>query len=138
MLLTDQQKEVLVGSLLGDGRLECRSKCGTARFRVHHAESQRELVIWKYKIFRNLTHGAPWSTNWLDKRVDRCYRSWFFHTLTTDSFTPILRRFYSNGIKIIPAEKLSEIVRPYVIESLQTKIVPVSTESESSRVQPQC
>ena len=42
------QLDVIIGSLLGDARLECRSKgirVGlTARFRVHHGEKQKEYV----------------------------------------------------------------------------------------------
>ncbi len=102
--LTDQQKDILVGCLLGDGRLECRSKNGTARFRVHHAESQGEFLFWKYRHFQNLVHGAPWSMNWLDKRNGQVYRSWFFHTITSSVFKPFHKRFYPKGEKIAPRD----------------------------------
>lgn len=202
-MLTDRQKDILVGSLLGDGRLECRSKSGTARLRVHHADSQSDLVDWKYQNFRDLVVCAPWSTDWLDKRFQRMYRSWFFHTVTTELFKPSLTRFYPFGKKIIPTDivqdltpltvavwimddgclsnnslilntqsfvfeeqrllleamkqryqisglinrdrsnyrlrfsrtetiKLSRVVRPHIIESLQSKIVPVSTVSRTT------
>lgn len=205
-MLTDQQQAILIGSLLGDGRLECRSLGGTARFRVHHADSHRELVFWKYNYFRELVCSAPWYNDWLDKRFDQTYRSWFFHTITTDLFRPAWTRFYTLGKKQIPEDiiqdlspltmavwimddgclagnsiilntqsfssreqdlllkaldqrygiqgainrdrrnfrlrfnltesrKLSEIARPFVIESEISKIVPVSTESANSRVQ---
>lgn len=202
-MLTEPQKDILVGCLLGDGRLECRSKAGTARFRVHHADSQRDYVLWKYSYFQKLVGRAPWSTNWLDKRSQRYFRSWFFHTVTTDLFRPVWARFYVEERKIIPKDivqeltplalavwvmddgclfrdslilntqsfdrneqrrllkaikdrygivgtinrdrrnlrlrfdrkatsELSEIVRPFVIESLRSKIVPVSTESRTT------
>ena len=100
--LTDLQKDILVGCLLGDGRLECRAQSGTARFRVHHAESQREYLFWKYNNFQNLTHGAPWRTEWLDKRNGQVYGSWFFHTCTSPIFESFHKRFYREGTKIIP------------------------------------
>ena len=31
------QREVIIGCLLGDGRLECRSKEGSARLRIHYS-----------------------------------------------------------------------------------------------------
>lgn len=89
---------------MGDGRLECRSTSGTARFRVHHAESQREFLFWKYEKFQNMVHGTPWRTEWLDKRNGRVYGSWFFHTRTSHVFEPFHRRFYQEGIKIIPKD----------------------------------
>ncbi len=202
-MLTNQQKDILVGCLLGDGRLECRSKIGTARFRVHHADSQRNYLWWKYRCFQEIVTRAPWSTDWLDKRNKCLYRSWFFHTVTSNLFTPTLNRFYPHRKKVVPTdivqdltpltvavwimddgclsekslilntqsftlneqhrllsamkrrygiegfvnrdrsnfrlrfgreqtEVLSGIVRPYVVESLQSKIVPVSTESRKT------
>ena len=101
-MLTDQQNDILIGSLLGDGRLECRSKSGTARFRVHHADSQRDLLLWKYQNFKQHVRNAPWPNDWLDKRFNRKYRSWFFHTVTTDLFEPTWTRFYRLGQKRIP------------------------------------
>lgn len=200
LVFSDLQKDVLIGCLLGDGRLECRSESGAARFRVHHAESQREFLFWKYNHFQELVRRAPWRTEWLDKRNGRIYGSWFFHTITTLLFKPFYERFYREGIKIVPrdigkyltpramavwvmddgcrtqqdlilntqsftldeqrflleeikrryevrgtinkdrnnyrlrfgrleAKTLSEIIAPYILESLITKIVPVSTVS---------
>ncbi len=100
--LTDVQKDILVGCLPGDGRLECRAKSGTARFRVHHAESQREFLFWKYQHFQNLTRGAPWRTEWLDRRNGRIYESWFFHTVTSPVFEPFHKRFYREETKVVP------------------------------------
>lgn len=202
-VLSDIQKDILVGCLLGDGRLECRSKNGTARFRVHHAESQREFLFWKYQHFQNFVRGAPWRTKWIDKRNGLAYRSWFFHTVSSLIFKPFHKRFYQKGVKIIPpnigdeltpralavwvmddgcrtqneiilntqsftfdeqkfllqeikkrygicgtinrdrknfrlrfgrmdAEILSRITAPFIIKSLRTKIVPVSTVSKLS------
>lgn len=109
--LTGLQKDILVGCLLGDGRLECRAKSGTARFRVHHAESQRELLFWKHKQFQNLTRGAPWRTEWLDKRNGKVYVSWFFHTVTSPIFESFHKRFYREGTKIIP-ENIGNVLTP--------------------------
>ena len=112
--LTDAQKDILVGCLLGDGRLECRAKSGTARFRVHHAESQREFLFWKYRHFQNLTRGAPWRTEWLDKRNGQIYGSWFFHTVTSSVFEPFHKRFYREGTKIIP-ENIGDELTPQAV-----------------------
>ncbi len=100
--LTARQQEILIGSLLGDGRLECRSLQGSARFRVHHANSQRDLLFWKYEEFKNLVLKKPWCTDWLDRRYDRHYLSWFFHTKTSTIFTALHQQFYKNTVKHIP------------------------------------
>lgn len=100
--LTPRQREILYGSLLGDGRLECRSKNETVRFRVHHADSQKDLLLWKYNEFKEFVVREPWCTEWYDQRYKKKYKSWFFHTKTLQIFTPIYRQFYKNGQKHIP------------------------------------
>lgn len=110
--LSSRQEEIIIGSLLGDGRLECRSKQGTARFRVHHADSQREFLFWKFSELQKFVARKPWCTDWYDGRYDRWYRSWFFHTKTIQQFTHLYRWFYTDNKKIVPldiAERLSEL-----------------------------
>jgi len=57
-LFSSHQFDVIIGSLLGDARLECRSigkrSPIAARFRVHQGEKQKEYVFWKYEILQNL------------------------------------------------------------------------------------
>ena len=102
--ITNRQQEILIGSLLGDGRLECRSVEGRARFRVHHADSQKDLLFWKYKEFKELVLREPWIHERLDKRYNRFYKSWFFHTVTTKLFTPLYRLFYNRNKKCVPRD----------------------------------
>ena len=67
------QQEVLVGTLLGDGRLECRSKSGSARLRIHHAESQRDYLFWKFHVFQNLVTREPWQVTWTGRQTGNTY-----------------------------------------------------------------
>lgn len=100
--LTSEQQSLLVGSLLGDARLECRSVTGTARLRIHHADRQRDLLFWKYHMFQSWVKREPWRTDWKDKRNGKIYSSLFFHTRTSSHLTPWWKLFYPNGSKIIP------------------------------------
>lgn len=96
------QQEVLIGTLLGDGRLECRSKIGSARLRIHHAESQKDFLIWKYEIFQNLVRKQPWRIAWNNPGTGVNYAAWFFHTRTLFNLYPYYQLFYPTGKKIIP------------------------------------
>ncbi len=97
------QQEVVIGTTLGDGRLECRSKNGSARLRVHHAESQREYLLWKYRIFQNIVTRKPWSVAWRGNQTGNIYSAWFFHTKTLHCLRTFQRMFYPNGKKVIPS-----------------------------------
>ncbi len=96
------QQEVLIGTILGDGRLESRSKNGSARLRVHHAESQRDFLFWKYQVFQNLVTREPWQVTWIGKQTGNKYSAWFFHTKTLSTLRELHQLFYPAGKKIIP------------------------------------
>lgn len=107
--LSTEQQSLLIGSLLGDARLECRSKRGTARLRKHHAESQKDYLFWKYQLLKRFVTRKPWKTTWVDRRNNRPYTSWFFHTKTSSVFTEWWRLFYPDRTKLLP-----KIIGPYL------------------------
>ena len=109
-----EQQSIIVGSLLGDGRLECRSKQGTARFRVHHSDQQKDYVFWKYDHLKTWVTRAPWKTVWTDKRNNQEYISWFFHTNTTDALKPWYTFFYPEKEKIVP-KNIGEFLDPLAL-----------------------
>lgn len=112
--LRPRQRSLLVGSLLGDGRLECRSRSETARLRIHHADRQREYLFWKYNLLKPWVDRSPWKTLWTDKRNGKTYVSWFFHTRTTNLFTPWWHLFYLSGSKKLP-NKIEKILDPFAL-----------------------
>ncbi|OGI94276.1 hypothetical protein A3A03_01495 [Candidatus Nomurabacteria bacterium RIFCSPLOWO2_01_FULL_40_18] len=104
------QLDVIIGSLLGDARLECRSKgiraSYTARFRVHHGDKQKEYVWWKYEILKDLVSKEPREISWTNKKRNLHEISWYFHTKTLKSFGIIHEVFYKDGVKKFPTEIL--------------------------------
>jgi len=104
------QLGVIIGSLLGDARLECRSKgirakC-TARLRVHHGEKQKEYVWWKYEILKDLVSSKPREISCTNKKRNLEEVSWYFHTKSLKNFGIIHEIFYKNGVKRFPTEIL--------------------------------
>src|SRR3989344_1693323 len=104
------QLDVIIGSLLGDARLECRSKgiraLHTARFRVHHGEKQKDYVWWKYQLLKDLVLRQPQEIKWRNEKRNLNEVSWFFHTKTLKSFGLVHEIFYKNGKKVFPKEIL--------------------------------
>lgn len=105
-----RQLDVIIGSLLGDARLECRSKgirgSYTARFRVHHGNKQKEYVWWKYEILKDLVSQAPKEISWTNEKRNLNEVSWYFHTKTLKSFGIIHEVFYKNRVKEFPKDIL--------------------------------
>lgn len=102
------QLDVIIGSLLGDARLECRSKgirgSVSARFRVHHGDKQKEYVWWKYIILKDLVSQEPRKITWLNDKRNLKETSWYFHTKSLKNFGIIHEIFYKNGMKVFPEE----------------------------------
>ena len=95
--LSQIQKSVIIGSLLGDGYLRIIPGRRNAFLEVNHSFSQREYVDWKYSILKDITVSAP------KKRViDNVRVAYRFYTKQHPEITQLYKMFYKNGAKIIP------------------------------------
>ncbi len=111
----EHQLAVFVGSLLGDGRLECRSVGvrgpRTARFRVHHGHKQSDYVHWKYEQLKAMCGKGPREITRFDRKRDIEEVSWYFHTKSTQSLGVLHEVFYHEGKKILP-QVLEKLLTP--------------------------
>lgn len=90
--LSEFQKEILVGLLLGDGCLERTKNSTGARLKVCQCLKQKELVWWLYENFSSLVATLP-----------KIYREELrFNTLTHSCFKYFYDIFYPDGKKIVP------------------------------------
>ncbi|TSC68086.1 MAG: ubiquinol-cytochrome c reductase cytochrome b subunit [Parcubacteria group bacterium Gr01-1014_72] len=86
----ERQKEVIMGSLLGDAHL-VRTTYGFA-FRVNHGIVQKDYVDWKYKEIESLTNSSP-----------KTYKnSYYFRTVSHPFFEILRKAFYRRRRKIVP------------------------------------
>jgi len=113
-LIPSDQFQLIVGSLMGDARLECRSKSirakHTARLRIHQSDKQKDYVFWKYRILKNLVKKEPRFTKvWHDKERNKDHYSWYFHTVSSETLGLFHKLFYRNGVKVVPIELLNEL-----------------------------
>lgn len=98
--LTQEQKSIIIGSILGDGYLRIIKGRKDAFLEVNHSIKQRQYVEWKYQKLNSLVGGLPKSRRGKGKRI--AYR---FYTRQHPELTKLLHQFYQNGKKIFP-EKL--------------------------------
>ncbi|MDO8575598.1 MAG: LAGLIDADG endonuclease [bacterium] len=109
---------MIIGSLLGDARLECRSvgvrSPITARFRVHHGFKQKEYVFWKYEILKNLILKEPREISWNNQKRDLHEISWYFHSKSTKELGILHSIFYKNKVKILPDE-VFKLMNPQIL-----------------------
>lgn len=98
--LDEIQRNVLIGTALGDGGLRYRGK--DCRLHVKHSFNQISLVEYKRRVFRNITSmGISVFTQTIGGRD---YSFAEFVTLTHPEFTKCHNLFYSSSKKIVPKE----------------------------------
>lgn len=97
--LSQQQRDVLVGLMLGDGNLEFNGYRG-ARLQVKQSEERREYVFWLYSQFMHMTKTPP------QQRPDT--RQWYFGTRFFENLEEFRNIFYAKRTKVLP-ENISEL-----------------------------
>jgi len=92
--LTKQEKELIYGSLLGDGT--CSRSGMEYRLRVEHKNDHRDYVLWKYRLLERLCLTPP--------QYIQAHMSCRFGTVGHPEISLIRSRFYMNGRKVIPKD----------------------------------
>lgn len=93
--LTGDQQSIIIGSLLGDGYMSCKTH---AYLKIGHSIKQKEYVDWKYTYLCSITNQKPKSYQGNGNRIG--YR---FFTRHLPELTPFYKWFYGNsGKKSIP------------------------------------
>src|SRR3989338_11705518 len=105
--LSQEQRSVITGSLLGDGTMRVGKGARNSNFKIEHGLEQKEYVEWKYSILAPLVFTEPKISYRYTKDREKYPKSWWFRTIRHPLFTEIYRRFYvtdgyRNGRKIVP------------------------------------
>ncbi len=99
--LTETQRSVIVGSLLGDGAMRCKVN---ALLEINHSCAQREYVDWKYRVLSNLVAAPPKARDGNAGR--KAYR---FTTLSLPELTRYYDSFYLGNRKIVPKVEITPL-----------------------------
>lgn len=99
--LSDEQRSLIVGTLLGDGAMRCKVN---ALIEINHSAEQKAYVDWKHQQLAELVGTPPKPRNGRGGRV--AYR---FTTLSHPELTPYFRAFYPNGKKVVPRLTLTPL-----------------------------
>lgn len=110
MYLSYRQKEILIGTLLGDAHLEKNGR--NVRLRIDHAEGQENYLRWMWLEFKNFVYAPPKLVQEIDKRSGKVYRRWHFSTYSVDVFNFYWKLFYRNKVKIVPGNIIKLLYSP--------------------------
>lgn len=97
------QKQIIYGTVLGDGYLQRTGK-NNARLRLEHGKNQKEYLFWKANQFKKLFQGRPKYIERIHPITKRKYSYWRYQSNTSPVLGKIRKIFYPKGKKIIPED----------------------------------
>lgn len=102
--LTDLQRDVLVGSLLGDGHITKKIKSNNCRFIYGTSIENHTKFIGSffYDYLTPATKDKPRYRRRFSKETNKEYHSYFIDTQSNITFTKLRDVWYKNNIKKIP------------------------------------
>ena len=96
-MLTQQQKDLLFGTLLGDGSLQTSNDGRTWRYRAIYQKAHDEYLYHKYEILKSLCKTAPGYNESLDSRTKNLAKRSYFNTVVTPSLKFYADMFYTRN-----------------------------------------
>lgn len=91
--LSRLQREIIIGSILGDGCIEFNGFHGS-RLQIKQAKRYKDYVFWLFKKLDNLCKSIP------KQRMDTA--QWYFSTRHLNELTNLRKLFYPKNKKEIP------------------------------------
>jgi len=110
--LTSQQREILVGLLLGDGHLETQNNGLTYRLKIEHGAIQKDYVDWLYEIYKDWVLTPPQIKQ--KKTGEIITENVWFNTVSHIAMRYYGKQFYQKGKKILP-KYISRLLKPLTL-----------------------
>ena len=119
--LNIRQKNLIIGTLLGDGNLQTETNGRTWRYRAIDGVENEEYLKHKYNILKNICKSPPSYGEVFDYKIDKVYRRLYFNSQIDNCFRFYANLFYENingrFIKVIP-KKIEKWLNSEVIAYL--------------------
>ena len=100
--LSQVQRDVLIGTVLGDGCLKISRSGKAAQLQICHSFSSKEYVFWKQQIFKDWVFAEP--------RYHQINNSLIFRTVSHSLIFEYMKAFYIEKVKVIP-KNISDILK---------------------------
>lgn len=94
--LTDEQREIIVGLLLGDAHLETQNGGRTYRMKLEYSQKHRQYAEHLYGIFREWILTPP------KVKTDATHDNVWFQTVSHQAFRFYAHQFTESGRKCVP------------------------------------
>lgn len=100
LCLSQDQRQVLVGLLLGDGCLETQNEGRTYRLKIEQSVQHRAYVYHLYHLFEAWVLTPPRTRQVVSR--GHASQNWVFQTVSHSAFRFYAHQFYQGGRKRVP------------------------------------
>lgn len=108
MIISAEQHQLLIGSILGDAHVQYNGK--NCRIVFEQSAKQFQYLNWKYSILKPLcTQQGIVRFKVLDKRTNLFYQKVRFRTITHNCFNQYHELFYLDNVKIIQNKLINHL-----------------------------
>nr|YP_009629477.1 putative LAGLIDADG homing endonuclease [Coelastrella saipanensis]YP_009629512.1 putative LAGLIDADG homing endonuclease [Coelastrella saipanensis]AVV61587.1 putative LAGLIDADG homing endonuclease [Coelastrella saipanensis]AVV61622.1 putative LAGLIDADG homing endonuclease [Coelastrella saipanensis] len=118
MGLTQEQQDLVVGTLLGDASMQTYSSGQVWRYRALQKKEHGDFLDHKYGVLQNFCESPPHDSQVYDERTQRTYYRRSFNTVMYYCFTPFALAFYiynqGKWIKDIPSN-IEDLLSPRAV-----------------------
>ncbi len=104
LTLSQLQRDVLIGTVLGDGCLKISRSGKAAQLQICHSYSSKEYVMWKKEIFANWVFSEP--------KYHAINNSLIFRTLSHPLIFEYMKVFYNGKQRVVPRGILKLLKSP--------------------------
>jgi hypothetical protein len=88
------QKDLVFGTLLGDGNLQTSTSGKTWRYRALQKAEHESYLRHKYSVLQSFCNSPPIYGSTVDTRTKKTYTRWYFNTLVNPSLNFYANMFY--------------------------------------------
>src|SRR3989344_2022131 len=121
--LSDRSKEIILGSLLGDGSLKIHSGYKNARFSFRHSVGQKDYFFWKVKELKEISGDSYF---WKQKADGFGGEKLRYQSLALSQLTELYHLTHQKDRFVAQPEwlKLLRLILPYIkVEAMLSKIL---------------
>lgn len=101
--MTKRQKQIVIGTILGDAYLQKTGK-KNARLRLEHSIKQKEYIFWKYKELVKYMQNKPKKLVRYNPVFKKEYAYYRCQSHSSPIFGKLRQKFYQDSKKIIPTD----------------------------------
>jgi hypothetical protein len=101
--MSERQRQILNGMLLGDAHLERQGGAESARLKTEHSVAQSTYVAWKFIEWRDWVRTPP-RERARKNRLGTFSMNIGFSTLSRVEFETVRKRFYVDRHKVVPED----------------------------------